>query len=60
MQNTKNSTERSFETQKILCDYGLNKGVTLSGQTLSETSLKFIRRSNIRLSSYEDFGIRTP
>uniref|UniRef100_UPI004047BB7E B12-binding domain-containing radical SAM protein n=1 Tax=Cyanobium sp. TaxID=2164130 RepID=UPI004047BB7E len=52
VQNTKNSTERSFATQKILCDYGLNKGVTLSMQTMSDTVLGNIKRSNIRLSSY--------
>ncbi len=52
VQNTKNSTERSYETQKILCDYGLNKGVTLSMQTLSDDVLKNIKRSNIKLKSY--------
>lgn len=52
VQNTKNSTERSYLTQKILCDYGLNKGVTLSMQTLSEEALANIKRSNIKLSSY--------
>ena len=52
VQNTKNSTERSYETQKILCDYGLNKGVTLSMQTLSDEVLKNIKRSNIKLTSY--------
>lgn len=52
VQNTKNGTERSYETQKILCDYGLNKGVTLSMQTLSDEVLNNIKRSNIKLSSY--------
>ena len=52
VQNTKNSTERSYETQKILCEYGLNKGVTLSMQTLSDAALSNIKRSNIRLSSF--------
>jgi tRNA A37 methylthiotransferase MiaB len=52
VQNTKNSTERSYETQKILCDYNLNKGVTLSMQTLSNDALRNIKRSNIKLSSY--------
>ncbi|MCP9882397.1 hypothetical protein KBY65_07875 [Cyanobium sp. Alchichica 3B3-8F6] len=52
VQNTKNSTERSYLTQKILCDYGLNKGVTLSMQTLSNDALKNIKRSNIKLESY--------
>ena len=58
VQNTKNSTERSYETQKILCDYGLNKGVTLSMQTLSDEVLKNIKRSNIKLSSYFDLQKR--
>ena len=52
VQNTKNSTERSYETQKILCDYGLNKGVTLSMQTLSDEVLINIKRQNIKLNSY--------
>ena len=52
VQNTKNSTERSYLTQKILCDYGLNKGVTLSMQTLSNEALVNIKRSNIKLASY--------
>ncbi len=58
VQNTKNSTERSYETQKILCDYGLNKGVTLSMQTLSDEVLKNIKRSNIKLKSYFDLQKR--
>ena len=34
VQNTKNTTERAYQTQKILADSGLNKGVTLSMQSL--------------------------
>ena len=34
VQNTKNTTERAYQTQKILADAGLNKGVTLSMQSL--------------------------
>lgn len=58
VQNTKNSTERSYATQKVLCDYGLNKGVTLSMQSMSGDVLKNIKRSNIRLDSYLELQSR--
>ncbi|KKK51627.1 hypothetical protein LCGC14_3113060, partial [marine sediment metagenome] len=34
VQNTKNSTERSYSVQKLLSDQGLNQGVTVSMQSL--------------------------
>jgi len=52
VQNTKNATERAYETQKILADAGLNKGVALSMQSMSPTALSNIRRDNISLESY--------
>lgn len=52
MQNTKNATDRAYDTQKILADAGLNKGVALSVQTLSADALKNIRRDNISLETY--------
>jgi radical SAM superfamily enzyme YgiQ (UPF0313 family) len=52
VQNTKNATERAYQTQKILSDAGLNKGVALSMQSLDPTTLKFIRRDNISLDTY--------
>ncbi|CAO3411503.1 radical SAM protein [Azospirillum largimobile] len=52
VQNTKNATERAYQTQKILSDAGLNKGVALSIQTLSQEALVNIRRDNISLETY--------
>ena len=53
VQNTKNATERAYETQKILADSGLNKGVTLSMQSLDGETLENIKRDNISLETYE-------
>lgn len=52
VQNTKNATERAYETQKILSDAGLNKGVALSMQSLDATTLTSIKRQNISLDAY--------
>ncbi len=54
VQNTKNTTERAYRIQKILSDNGLNRGVVLSMQSLDETVLKNIKRTNIKLSQYEE------
>ena len=53
VQNTKNATDRAYLTQKILADAGLNKGVTLSMQSLDVTTLTNIKRENISLDTYE-------
>ncbi len=53
VQNTKNATDRAYQTQKILSDAGLNKGVALSMQSLNQETLKDIKRDNISLYSYE-------
>ena len=52
VQNTKNATERAYQVQKILADTNLNKGVSLSVQSLSREALKNIRRDNISLEVY--------
>lgn len=52
VQNTKNATERAYKTQKIISDAGLNKGVTLSVQSLSPIALKNTKRDNIALDTY--------
>ena len=57
-QNTKNATERNYLTQKILADGGLNKGVTLSMQSLFEPALRNIKRQNISLKAYEELQRR--
>jgi radical SAM superfamily enzyme YgiQ (UPF0313 family) len=52
VQNTKNATDRAYETQKILSDAGLNKGVALSMQSLDAATLASIKRQNISLEAY--------
>jgi len=52
VQNTKNATERAYQTQKILADAGLNKGVALSLQSVDTEALKAIKRQNISLDTY--------
>jgi tRNA A37 methylthiotransferase MiaB len=58
VQNTKNATERAYQTQKILADAGLNKGVVLSMQSVSDLTLEAIKRQNIALAGYEELQRR--
>lgn len=58
VQNTKNATERAYTVQKILSDSGLNKGVTISMQSLDAGTLKNIKRENISLQSYQELQRR--
>ncbi len=58
VQNTKNATERAYETQKILSDAGLNKGVALSMQSVDPVTLKSIKRDNISLETYMELQRR--
>ncbi|OHC75373.1 MAG: hypothetical protein A3G18_05470 [Rhodospirillales bacterium RIFCSPLOWO2_12_FULL_58_28] len=58
VQNTKNATERAYLTQKVLNDAGLNKGVTVSFQSLDKKTLKAIKRDNIDLDSFEELQHR--
>jgi radical SAM superfamily enzyme YgiQ (UPF0313 family) len=52
VQNTKNATERAYETQKMLSDAGLGKGVALSMQSVDSHTLESIKRENISLDTY--------
>ncbi len=52
VQNTKNATERAYQTQKTLSDAGLNKGVALSMQSVDPATLTAIKRENIALETY--------
>ncbi|MCF6154423.1 MAG: radical SAM protein [Candidatus Brocadia sp.] len=54
VQNTKNSTERSYEIQRILSDAGLNKGVTLSLQSTNKDTLKSVNRQNISINVFQE------
>jgi tRNA A37 methylthiotransferase MiaB len=58
VQNTKNATERSYIVQKLLSDGGLNKGVTLSVQSMDKVALTNIKRENISLESYQELQRR--
>jgi radical SAM superfamily enzyme YgiQ (UPF0313 family) len=58
VQNTKNATERAYETQKILSDAGLNKGVALSMQSVDRATLEAIKRDNISLGTYMELQRR--
>ncbi len=58
VQNTKNATERAYETQKLLSDAGLNKGVALSMQSVDATTLTSIKRDNISLETYMELQRR--
>ena len=58
VQNTKNATERAYETQKILSDAGLNKGVALSMQSVDMPTLEAIKRDNISLGTYMELQRR--
>ncbi len=58
VQNTKNSTEASYEIQRVLNDSGLDKGVLLAFQSLHEPTLKAIDRGNIKLSNYHELQRR--
>jgi len=57
-QAAKNSTDRVFQTQKLLFDAGLHTGATLSLQSVSEAALGAIRRENISLSAYRELQTR--
>lgn len=52
VQNTKNAKDRAYQVQKLLAENGLNKGVTLSMQSVDPTTLENIRRSNISIDNY--------
>ncbi|MDH3972690.1 MAG: radical SAM protein [Deltaproteobacteria bacterium] len=54
VQNTKNSSERIFDMQRLLSEYGLQKGVNLALQTVNEESLESIRRANISNQVFEE------
>ncbi|MBA4373143.1 MAG: hypothetical protein C0402_09825 [Thermodesulfovibrio sp.] len=54
VQNTKNSTDRTYRIQKDMADAGLNKGVTLSLQSLNPKTLRAINRENISLKTFHE------
>ena len=58
VQNTKNATERAYQVQKTLADSGLNKGVTISVQSMDPGTLGSIKRANISSASFQELQRR--
>jgi radical SAM superfamily enzyme YgiQ (UPF0313 family) len=58
VQNTKNTSERTYQIQKILAEAGLNKGVSLSLQSLDKTILENVKRSNISIDGFQELQHR--
>lgn len=52
MCTAKNSGDKIFEIAKLLNDAGMNKGATLSFQSMDAHTLQIIRRSNIKLEVF--------
>jgi len=50
----KNSNLRVFEIAKILNDSGMNKGVTLSFQSMDDRTLEAIKRKNIKVHNLQE------
>lgn len=49
----KNSNDNIFEHAKILHEAGMNKGVTLSFQSMDPETLKIVKRDNIKVQEFE-------
>jgi len=58
VQNTKNAIERAYYVQKILADAGLNKGVTISLQSMDPQTLDNVKRKNIITESFQQLQRR--
>lgn len=58
VQSTKNATDRAYQVQKLLSDHGLNKGVTISLQSIDPPTLESIKRKNIASDSYQELQRR--
>jgi radical SAM superfamily enzyme YgiQ (UPF0313 family) len=58
VQNTKNTTERAYQVQKALAEAGMNKGVTVSFQSLNPATLKAVKRGNISTASFQELQRR--
>lgn len=55
MCTAKKSNDRIFDITKLLDSAGMNKGATLSFQSMDETTLKIVKRSNIKIEAFSDF-----
>lgn len=58
VQGTKNATDRAYQVQKILSDSGLNKGATISFQSVEPETLRIVKRENISTESFKELQRR--
>lgn len=54
MCTAKNSDDRIFEITKLLSDAGMNKGATLSFQSMDDTTLERVKRKNIKMDKFSE------
>lgn len=54
MCTAKNSDDRIFEITKLLSDAGMNKGATLSFQSMDDTTLETVKRKNIKMDKFSE------
>ena len=52
MCTAKNSNEKIFAIAKILNDAGMNKGATLSFQSMDDHTLRIVKRENIKIEKF--------
>lgn len=50
----KKSNDKIFEIATLLNDAGMNKGITLSMQSMDDTTLDNVKRSNIKVSDFSN------
>lgn len=55
---TKNSTDKVFELSKIFDSAGMNKGVSISMQSLNSQTLENIQRTNIKMEFFNELQKR--
>lgn len=54
----KNSNETIYTIAKILNDSGMNKGITLSFQSMDDNTLEIIKRKNIKIQDFKNLMSR--
>ncbi len=54
MCTAKNSNDKIFSITKILADAGMNKGATLSFQSMDDNTLGIIKRKNIKIDKFDE------
>lgn len=50
----KNSNDTIFNIAKILNDHGMNKGITLSFQSMDDKTLLVVKRKNIKIDNFKN------